>query len=84
MEQKVILGRDFSGTIVEVGLHVEGLKVGDGVWSALPLAVDGALCDHIVLPASQVKDRSQMTSPKGGCHFYDAMYEGLSNTVIIA
>ncbi len=50
----IVLGRDFSGTVVEVGLRVNTFKVGDGVWSALPLAVNGALCEYVVLPASQV------------------------------
>ena len=54
MVEHISLGRDFSGIVVEVGLHVEDLKVGDGVWSAIPLALEGAICEYIVLPASQV------------------------------
>ena len=52
--EHISLGRDFSGIVAEVGLHVEDLKVGDGVWSAIPLALEGAICEYIVLPASQV------------------------------
>ena len=53
-ENSVVLGRDFSGVVVEVGVGVDDLKVGDGVWSAIPLAENGALCEYVVLPASQV------------------------------
>ena len=53
-ESSVVLGRDFSGTVVEVGVGVDDLKVGDGVWSAIPIPLNGALCEYIVLPASQV------------------------------
>jgi reticulon-4-interacting protein 1, mitochondrial len=50
----VVLGRDFSGVVVEVGLHVEEFKIGDGVWSAVPVAANGCLAEYVVLPVDQV------------------------------
>ena len=33
-----ILGRDFSGVVLDVGRKVTNVDVGDSVWSALPIA----------------------------------------------
>lgn len=77
-----ILGRDFSGVVVEVGLQVNNLNVGDGVWSALPLVNNGSLCEYIVLRSSQVKLKpphlghdSACTIPYAGLQTWKALVD---------
>ena len=47
--ENVIIGRDFSGVVLDVGKNVTNVDVGDGVWSARPLAGDGSLVEFIVI-----------------------------------
>ena len=49
-----ILGRDFSGVVLDVGSKVSNVEVGDAVWGALPLASNGSLSEFIVVDGKNV------------------------------
>ena len=51
----VILGRDGSGVISEVGREVTHLKEGDKVWFVVPHCVQGSLSTYLVLDQSHVR-----------------------------
>ena len=50
-----ILGRDFSGVVLDVGRKVSHVEVGDTVWSAQPLASNGTLSEFLVINADSVR-----------------------------
>ena len=50
-----ILGRDFSGVVLDVGSKVDNVEVGDAVWGALPLASSGSLSEFIVVDGKSVQ-----------------------------
>lgn len=51
-----VLGRDFSGVVLDVGRNVSHLEVGDQCWSAIPLAVrNGSLSEFVVMESSSVR-----------------------------
>ena len=54
-ESPKVLGRDFSGVVLDVGRNVSHLEVGDQCWSAIPLAVHGSLSEFIVMEAKSVR-----------------------------
>jgi len=51
----VILGRDGTGEISEVGKEVNNLKVGDKVWFVVPYCVQGSLSSYVVLDKEYVR-----------------------------
>jgi len=51
----VILGRDGSGVISQVGCEVTGLREGDKVWFVVPHCVQGSLASFLVLDQSHVR-----------------------------
>ena len=55
-DSALVLGRDVSGTLVEVGLNVNHLNVGDAVWAAVPLLErGGSIADFVVLSGERVR-----------------------------
>jgi len=61
-----ILGRDFSGVVLDVGKKVKNVDVGDAVWSALPIAANnGALCEFVVVESNQLCLRPTKLSHDG-------------------
>ena len=49
-----VLGRDFSGVVLDVGRSVKNVEVGDAVWSALPIAANGSLSEFLVVDSRLV------------------------------
>jgi hypothetical protein len=52
---KLVLGRDFSGVVLDVGRQVVHVGVGDAVWSAQPLAANGTLSEFVVIDGNSVR-----------------------------
>ena len=52
----VILGRDFSGTVVQVGQSVKKYKKGDQVWGAIPPYRQGTHANYITTHQYNVSD----------------------------
>ena len=52
---EVVLGRDFSGVILDVGRNVSNVEVGDTVWSAQPIALNGTLSEFVVIESNTVR-----------------------------
>ena len=61
-EFPLILGRDFSGTVVDVGSSVHDIQVGDEVYGAPNLFRSGTLTDHIAVDLSEVVQRPAILS----------------------
>merc|ERR1712098_493322 len=51
----VILGRDGTGVISEVGKEVHDYKVGDKVWFVVPYCMQGSLSNYLVLEREYVR-----------------------------
>jgi len=51
----VILGRDGTGVISEVGREVHDYKVGDKVWFVVPYCMQGSLSNYLVLEREYVR-----------------------------
>ena len=65
-EDVLVLGRDLSGKVVEVGTNVNSLKVGDNVWALVPiLERHGALADFVVLNEDLVRRKPNRVSHEG-------------------
>lgn len=54
MKQPVILGRDCTGIIVDVGRRVKRVEVGDEVWLTVPYWAQGTLCQTVLVPENRV------------------------------
>jgi len=62
----VILGRDGTGVVKEVGGEVEGLKPGDRVWFVVPHCLQGSLSTLMVLDRQYVRPLPHSLSFEGG------------------
>ena len=51
----LVLGRDFSGVVLDVGRNVSNVEVGDTVWSAQPIALNGTLSEFVVIESNTVR-----------------------------
>lgn len=49
LQQTVILGRDCTGVIVDIGRKVERLDVGDEVWLTVPFWAQGTLSQTVLV-----------------------------------
>nr|CAD7420963.1 unnamed protein product [Timema poppensis] len=56
----VILGRDCSGIIIEIGQKVKNFEVGDEVWFGAPFWSSGTMCECVV-----VKENMLAKKPRG-------------------
>ena len=62
----LILGRDLSGIVVEVGRNIKHLDVGDSVWAVVPiLERSGALAEYVGLPGDCVRRKPSNISHEG-------------------
>ena len=82
-DKGLVLGRDLSGTVLEVGSHVGSLRVGDSVWALVPLLTrSGSLSDFVVLRESLVRKKpakvgheGAATVPYSGVMAWKALHE---------
>lgn len=56
-EFPLILGRDVSGVIMEVGLDVKYFSLRDEVWAAIPPWKQGSLAEFVVLSANEISHK---------------------------
>lgn len=62
----LILGRDFSGIVVEVGKDVNHISIGDAVWGFVPvLERSGSLSENIVIPGERTRKKPLNISHEG-------------------
>lgn len=67
-EDALVLGRDLSGVVAEVGLEVHHLAVGDKVWGLVPITQPtGAMTDYVVLNAAHVRRKPPKIGHEGAC-----------------
>lgn len=59
------MGRDCSGTIVDVGRRVNRVEVGDEVWLTMPFWAQGTLCQTIVAPENRVSRKPKNIAFEG-------------------
>ncbi|XP_074661586.1 NAD(P)H oxidoreductase RTN4IP1, mitochondrial-like [Tubulanus polymorphus] len=59
-EFPLTLGRDFSGTVIDVGKSVNNVNVGDQVWGAIAPYKQGTHADYVVACASEISKKPQM------------------------
>jgi len=74
-----ILGRDFSGTVAEVGANVSGFAPGDAVFAVLPGGQEGTYAEKVAVPASVVAPK-----PDSLTHMEAAAVALVSLTAIIS
>ncbi|CAG9863990.1 unnamed protein product [Phyllotreta striolata] len=53
-EEPVILGRDCTGIVTDIGAKVTKLEVGDEVWLTVPFWAQGTLCQTVMVPENRV------------------------------
>ncbi|KAH9508939.1 Reticulon-4-interacting protein 1, mitochondrial [Bulinus truncatus] len=56
-EFPLIVGRDFSGTVVEIGRSVSQFKVGDEVWGAIAADKPGTHAKHVVVSQNEISKK---------------------------
>ena len=62
----LILGRDFSGEVVEVGRNVSHIRVGETVWGSVPILENlGSMAEFIVLPGERARRKPLNISHEG-------------------
>ncbi|XP_043276965.1 reticulon-4-interacting protein 1 homolog, mitochondrial-like [Venturia canescens] len=79
-ELPVVLGRDCSGIVAEIGQSVLNFDVGDEVFLAMPSWASGTMAEYIVVAESQVAKRPKHINfeacaslPYSGCLAWDAI-----------
>lgn len=50
----IILGRDCTGIITDIGSKVTRLEVGDEVWLTVPFWAQGTLCQSVLIQENRV------------------------------
>lgn len=65
MKQPVILGRDCSGIIVDIGKRVKRFDIGDEVWLTLPFWAQGTLCQTVLVPEKRVSKKPKTVEFEG-------------------
>lgn len=62
----LILGRDFSGVVVEIGRDINHINIGDAVWGYVPiLERSGSMAESIVLPGERTRRKPLNISHEG-------------------
>lgn len=79
-EIPVILGRDCSGIVIDIGQRVINFDIGDEVFLAVPSWAPGTMAEYIVVPESQAVKRPKRCTyeiaasiPYSGCMAWDAL-----------
>ena len=74
-EDVLVLGRDLSGVVAEVGLEVHHLAVGDKVWGLVPITQPtGAMTDYVVLNAAHVRRKPPKIGHEGKGQVYEERF----------
>ncbi|KAJ8931594.1 hypothetical protein NQ314_015456 [Rhamnusium bicolor] len=66
-ENSVILGRDCTGIITDLGAKVKRLEVGDEVWLAVPFWSQGTLCQSVLVSDNWVSRKPKNIGFEGAC-----------------
>lgn len=79
-ELPVILGRDCSGIVVEIGRNVVNFDIGDEVYLALPSWSSGTMAEYLVIDNNKVSKKPKNQTfeasaclPYNGCIAWDAL-----------
>ncbi|XP_001600089.1 reticulon-4-interacting protein 1 homolog, mitochondrial [Nasonia vitripennis] len=62
IEFPLVMGRDFSGTVVSKGHGVDELKIGDKVWGVVPVEQQGCHADYVIVDSCLVSLRPKNLS----------------------
>lgn len=63
----VILGRDCTGVITDLGKKVKRLEIGDEVWVTVPFWSQGTLCQTILISENRVARKPKNIGFEGAC-----------------
>lgn len=63
----VILGRDCTGVITDLGKKVKRLEIGDEVWVTVPFWSQGTLCQTILMSENRVARKPKNVGFEGAC-----------------
>ncbi|XP_015927496.1 reticulon-4-interacting protein 1, mitochondrial [Parasteatoda tepidariorum] len=70
----LVLGRDFSGTVVHVGKRVKSVKIGDEVWGALSPWANGSFAEYMLAPVCYIsKKPNSLNHPDASSFPYAAL-----------
>ncbi|XP_014605100.1 PREDICTED: reticulon-4-interacting protein 1 homolog, mitochondrial-like isoform X2 [Polistes canadensis] len=76
----IILGRDCSGIVIDIGQSVINFDIGDEVFLAVPSWAPGTMAEYITVPETQVVKRPKRCThetaasiPYSGCMAWDAL-----------
>ncbi|XP_066249497.1 reticulon-4-interacting protein 1, mitochondrial-like [Euwallacea similis] len=63
----VILGRDCTGIITDLGKRVQRLEIGDEVWVTVPFWSQGTLCQTVLVHENRVARKPKNVGFEGAC-----------------
>lgn len=63
----VILGRDCTGIITDIGSRVKRLDIDDEVWVTVPFWSQGTMCQTIVVPEARVARKPKNVGFESAC-----------------
>ncbi|XP_066154615.1 reticulon-4-interacting protein 1 homolog, mitochondrial-like isoform X2 [Euwallacea fornicatus] len=63
----VILGRDCTGIITDLGKRVQRLEIGDEVWVTVPFWSQGTLCQTVLVAENRVARKPKNVGFEGSC-----------------
>ena len=72
-ELPVVLGRDLSGVVDQVGAEVTQWQVGDPVWAAVPFWRPGTLAEFVVLEEKEVRHAGAWSREWCPMHLLDVL-----------
>uniref|UniRef100_A0A6P7FSR6 Reticulon-4-interacting protein 1, mitochondrial-like isoform X1 n=1 Tax=Diabrotica virgifera virgifera TaxID=50390 RepID=A0A6P7FSR6_DIAVI len=63
----IILGRDCTGIVTDIGSKVTKLEVGDEVWLTVPFWAQGTLCQSILIQENRIGRKPKNVGFEGAC-----------------
>lgn len=66
-ELPVILGRDCTGIVTDIGPKVTRLEVGDEVWLSVPFWMQGTLCQSVLVEENRIGKKPKNVGFEGAC-----------------
>ncbi|KAK9873825.1 hypothetical protein WA026_002183 [Henosepilachna vigintioctopunctata] len=63
----VILGRDCTGIVTDIGKNVTRIEVGDEVWLTVPFWAQGTMCQTVAIPEIRVARKPKNIGFEGAC-----------------